>query len=418
MASGWESRFLRCALRDPSEKTYLPDIQKLLIRELDWHCIVETANAHKVCSILYRNLQSIPVDRIPFEINERLQRMSRAVALQNLRIYEELNRILHVLGDSNIPTIVLKGAALAEGFWRNLSLRQMDDIDILVPEILLDQADHLLRAIGYVRNERYRPAEWYKKHHHHLAPLYNSRNGICVEVHRSLVPLEAPFRVNVERVWERSRDFLLGGASCKVLSPEDMVVHLCLESSYCDSLFRRVRTILDIWQIIETVGMEMDWTLVKEEAKEGNYAHLIYYPLTVAKDLFRAEIPKKDLAYLKRANKSIAHHDYLIRILARKMVLVDDKWKDLFPPWRLKLFFGTLIGGETLFSALRKAVMSIPSGGSERPADRPQGDDRASRISFKTFPRFFILVSKFLRVLALKLFETTTGRAPKKSVEL
>jgi len=48
------------------------------------------------------------------------------------RNYAELGQLLRSLKDRGVEVIVLKGAALAETVWKNIALRPMADMDLLV----------------------------------------------------------------------------------------------------------------------------------------------------------------------------------------------------------------------------------------------------------------------------------------------
>ncbi|MEO8393664.1 MAG: nucleotidyltransferase family protein, partial [Chloroflexota bacterium] len=61
-----------------------------------------------------------------------------------------LRRLLAIFEAAHIPTLVIKGAALALGAYGSLSLRQFEDIDLLVAPEQVHQALELAQAQGFV----------------------------------------------------------------------------------------------------------------------------------------------------------------------------------------------------------------------------------------------------------------------------
>jgi hypothetical protein len=82
-------------------------------------------------------------------ILEQLRRLSKINSLRNTLLKEELVRVLKRLAEAGIPTIPLKGVALAHALYGDPSLRACVDLDILVPRNCVAHAYNLLLAAGY-----------------------------------------------------------------------------------------------------------------------------------------------------------------------------------------------------------------------------------------------------------------------------
>lgn len=92
---------------------------------------------------------------------------------QNLRIQQALRELDGALQGTNIPCVVWKGAAISEMVYRDMGLRPMDDIDLLLPAVHLQRFVRILQEMGYAP----RPE----------CPLTWHRGSIVVDVHGDVV---------------------------------------------------------------------------------------------------------------------------------------------------------------------------------------------------------------------------------------
>ena len=175
------------------------EIQELLSSDLDWQQVLDEATRHQVVSLLYSALNCV-TDRamVPPAVMEWLTASYYQQAALNGQLHAELHEILLRCARAGVPALVLKGAAIAERVYGNIALRPMKDLDLLVRSNDLDATDQLLHELGYAPDETYRPAAWYRDCHHHLAPYKTLDGRAIVEVHRDILPPDAPVHVAVE----------------------------------------------------------------------------------------------------------------------------------------------------------------------------------------------------------------------------
>jgi hypothetical protein len=65
-------------------------------------------------------------------------------------LLRELAIVLNACQRHSIQVLVLKGAALAETVYKDIALRPMSDVDLLVKPAQLAQTRHLLATLGFV----------------------------------------------------------------------------------------------------------------------------------------------------------------------------------------------------------------------------------------------------------------------------
>jgi len=317
---------------NPSQR--IPKI--LLERKLDWHYILRNAHQNRITPFLYSNLLEVDGERlVPNWVTQELAQTYHYVGFQNLRFYEELKNILLYFRNLEIDVIVLKGAALAEIIWGNVALRQMEDIDLLVREHDLERVDQMFSELGYISYEDYKSKEWYRNNHHHLAPYYKPDKGVVIEIHRNIVSPNKLFNIDIGKMWERAQSIRIDGIDTKMLGPEDLMIHLCLNISYSDLFVGKIRNLMDLSQTIRYYGKHIDWDRIIKEATEKKFTRFIYYPLYLAAGILKAGIEKEIIDSLKDNSDLRLLEDCLLKLIIRKNIFSKDKEVSVLPTWIL-----------------------------------------------------------------------------------
>ena len=118
----------------------------------EWRPLAAAARREGVAPLLHYTLKEAgSLADVPPDVQTDLRQDYYATTARNLLVYRELSRILTALSappqslisnvQSSIPTVVLKGAALAATLYPAIGLRPMGDLDLLVPE------NHLAEAV-------------------------------------------------------------------------------------------------------------------------------------------------------------------------------------------------------------------------------------------------------------------------------
>jgi len=332
-----ENRLLLNCLMPKLDEEAARRTRDILKKRLDWTYIPQSADENEVAAPFYHGLKEIAgEDAVPDRVRAKLTKIYHRVGFQNALFFEELENVLRSFDGLNIDVIVLKGAALAQEVWRNVALREMSDIDLLVREKDLQRADEALSGLGYDYFEGYRPREWYEENHHHLAPRYKPGGGTAIEIHRSLTHLNRRFHIDIDRVWRRASTIKTGDVDTQILSPEDLITCLCLHISDSDHFIGKIKTLADIGRAVEYYGPSINWSSIVTEAGEGGFARLIYYPLFFVEDILGVKIEKGALDELRDAFKLKPWEDRLLKLIVRRNIIFTDTSSRVFPKWFLK----------------------------------------------------------------------------------
>lgn len=299
-------------------------LQSLTPRE--WLDLLHLADRLAVAPLVYASIcKRVEAVQIPYGLLQNLEILYQANTLRNMELYRALYMLLGKLRVQGIPVIVLKGAYLAQHVYQDIALRTMADLDILVPALHIDQVQTILARLGYQLDER----KDLSGNSYHLAYRSSENPILAVEVHWDLEPAHSPFRVDVEDLWQRARPVNVAGVDVLALSPEDLLLHLCLHTAH-RHLFGHysLRALCDIRAVLRHSGHRLDWDLLCLRSRQWGCDHSLYLTLLLARDLFEVDAPIVVFQRLRPHSFDPRLRDWARQ---RLFALVDDKvgpWSD------------------------------------------------------------------------------------------
>jgi putative nucleotidyltransferase-like protein len=308
----------------------------------EWLDVVRESTKHDITPILRQRLQALLRNGdLPPEVSQKLHEGSIASAFRNLRLYHALSELLKALRDEHIPVIVLKGAYLAEAVYGDIALRSMRDIDLMVRKSDLPRVEARMVDLGYSELRKSHVSRDDYATLPHVHPLID-RHGVPVELHWTTET--GPFRIDIDGLWERARSTAVAGIEVLVLSPEDLLLHLCLHTAFHHKFGQGLRPVWDILKVIEHHGSEIDWQQVESRSAEWKIRKHVYLTLHLAKELLGAAVPAQALTALKPRD-----FDSKLAVLATSELLGHQATS----PWFARMF-GTM-------SLLDKALVVVHS---------------------------------------------------------
>lgn len=307
---------LRIALVDPPTSPtdrFLLDCLRLegqpeATPEIDWLALVERAQRNGVAPLLYRRLRETA--HVPPAALKPLRRAYYQNAAANTLRIRELGRVLSVLVAAGIPTIVLKGPALALTIYPDPALRVIGDLDLLVRREQVEQAMAALHSLGYGPPEHEPPysLEYLARFGRHLQLQRRDRTGtLDLEVHWTLIGelwAGAVTAIDVEGLWARAVPLQGEGWRARQLSPADTLLHLALHATLMHGFTELgLRIYVDVDRLVRhhAAGQEAGafWAQVIALARAQRLATLLYITLMLARDLLGTPLPASVLAALR-----------------------------------------------------------------------------------------------------------------------
>lgn len=264
----------------------------------DWGEVLRQASESGVSSLLYHRLKTIvPAPEVPPLALNHLRDAAFRCAAQSLRTRIELGDVLEALRCHGIAVIVLKGGYLGQLVYESSALRTMCDLDIMVRREDLARTTGLLTELGYAL-QYFGVEDVDYATHHHLRPMARP-GGIRIEIHWSIVRPTVLFEIDIEGLWERARRTTIAEVETLVLSPEDLILHLCLHSSFSHKFRFGVRACWDILEVVQHYRDTMDWDTVVRRAQQWRIGRYVYLTLRLVRELLAADIPVAALVALE-----------------------------------------------------------------------------------------------------------------------
>ena len=259
--------------------------------EADWRQLIALAAQQRVRPLVYRRLAHSHVHtQIPAAAWHELAIDVQHLARRLLHMHSELQQLLATLGAADIPAIVLKGGCLSTLVYHNLTLREMTDLDLLVPRAHLQRAVDLVAAQGYGARRSF-SVELDTATSNHVTRLFNA-NGTALELHWNITKPCEPFTIDPSDLWRRTVPYRLAATHALSLSPEDLILHLCVHWSYHHQCEFGLRPLCDIAHTIDRFPA-LDWDAVCQRTDAAQWRRGVALALWLAREMLGAQAPDR-----------------------------------------------------------------------------------------------------------------------------
>ncbi len=261
-----------------------------------WDETLELALRHGVAPLLHRALQSGgALAALPQPVRARLEEDRRATALDNLRNYGQFRRVARALRERDIPVIALKGLHLAELVYRDISLRPMSDLDLLVRRSQLEQVVAIVHGLDYGFAEDLSGAAGAMLDIKCNIGFAHRDVDVWLEVHWSLDEPPGRYDAVLEALWRSAVPARLGDADALVMSPEFLLLHVCAHLACNHTFAFSLRALCDIAELVRT-HPALDWTVVADHGRRHGWGRGVVAALRLASDHLGAAVPLEALA--------------------------------------------------------------------------------------------------------------------------
>jgi hypothetical protein len=278
------------------------ELDKVGLEGVDWKALIEVAVQEGLAGQVYHALRRQGLvetggpEVIPPAVVETLEHLYRNTQVINITMREDLLKVLRILTAAGHPVLVLKGAALSELVYRDVGLRPMNDLDLLVRSDDSQTVMSLLVESGYQRVVRpeSRPGfdRMFRAEMAFFSPgLYK----YVVDVHWHLIePLFLCRHVDYHAVWRRAVPECLVGHTVAVLGPEDWVL---LQAAHAYYKHRHIRLcdLVDLDCLVRHLGDSLDWDRLLEIGAEFHWLPAVAAFLPACVELLETPVPERIL---------------------------------------------------------------------------------------------------------------------------
>lgn len=271
-----EDRILfACARQDfgPPHRETVEELARQRSDHIDWERLAATAERHGVLPVVGANLRRCDpaVLGLPAALAERLEVALFENALLKERDAVHLAAALARLREARLEAMLLKGAALDLLVYAEPWVTSSRDTDLLVrplPGFRRGREDRELRDALYREG-----IECDLEEHHDV-----NMNGV----------LPIPFR----RIWQDARPVRFRGQDAWVMSPEDLLISLCINS--CRKRFLRLKGLFDIAETVRRgadPAWGLDWDRLARKVRDYHCGGIAFAALLTADATVGCDLP-------------------------------------------------------------------------------------------------------------------------------
>ncbi len=257
-----------------------------LFSEIDWELFMKQVRHHRVYPSLYNKLKGNTEYLMPSHVLEQLAHEYRRNTFHMLHLSGEMERLNRLFFNKNIRSLYLKGPVLAHELYEDVSHRTSSDLDILIPMRELDEAENILLAEGYIKDDYIESVlnDWKWRHHHFS--YYHPQKKVKVEVHWRLSPGPGK-EPHFDELWDRRKLSQLTSSPVYLLGREDLFIFLASHGARHG--WSRLRWLIDMKQLMD---QPLDWIKVKTLLRKFHLTPVGEQSIILASELFDVEVPK------------------------------------------------------------------------------------------------------------------------------
>ncbi|HEV7348080.1 nucleotidyltransferase family protein [Telluribacter sp.] len=182
--------------------------------------------SHRLMPLVYRNLE-----KSGDPIIKRMRGMYRHSWMRNQQHLYRIKEITRLLHEAGIETMLIKGLAMSLLYYRDLGVRYMNDIDLLVP---FEKHEEALKVLLTSKlNLKIGAFDYYMKPYYHASHLY-SEDGYDLDLHHHLLMYNRNKTADVP-FWQNSLSLDPEyGIPSSVLSPTHQLFHNLIHGNFPD----------------------------------------------------------------------------------------------------------------------------------------------------------------------------------------
>jgi len=280
----------------------------------------------RLIPLLYKNLKRNGVE---YELLGRFKGIYRRAWYENQMAMHRLSGLLRFLHSEKIPTLILKGAALAPLYYKDLGLRPMADLDVLVP------VNKAIDAVNRLRESGWKPLEGLPRR---IRPDYLLAVKAINMVREPSDPqLDLHWHVFQEctepqadnDLWEASIPVSCGALISRALSPADQFLHICAHAMEWNAI-APMRWVADAMVVLSNTPA-FDWDRVLQQARRRRLVLSLQTMAPYLRRLVAAPIPDTVIRDLKSLPVTELERDWMkIRTRGISRLTVQDLFKVRF----------------------------------------------------------------------------------------
>ena len=308
----------------------LTRLRELLRSGVDHEALIRLASAHGVRPALLHCLGELSWETIPDSGRADLERFRQHHLLKTLTLAGELHRLASLLSDRSIPFVAFKGPTLALALYGGLAGREYNDVDVIVPQRRIDDAEDVIGSMGYASpqgDRTFRRA--------FLAPqrqyaFIRADDDAAIDLHWEFCGTHVPFPVAPDEIWDDAPLLPVGGRAVPVLSAPNLA--LLLAGHGTKENWSMLKWVSDFARMIDR-HRALDWGALHARAQARGCGGAVLLGCAMAEALLDVAAPQ---AIASRIAGSA-------RVRKRTAAMAETMRRGLPPPAQVEHFADLLL---------------------------------------------------------------------------
>lgn len=315
-----EDKFILSAIKINPSKEELGQMDQFLTLIKDWEYLAKTAIEGGIGPLIFKKLPLLENAKlVPEPTRKNLHHSYLKTLTRSLVLYEHFQNISQTLSSENIPAIALKGIYLSESLYKDIGLRQLSDIDLLVKEGDGQKCLEILSELGY-KPHNLKKSNFFEVNTEtvHFAPMV--LNGVFVETHVKLHKKSESYHVDIKELWNNALRTEIKNSPIYVMDDDHLLIHICI---HLDKHFRtghlQLTCYCDVTNILCEFKDRINWKRVEELCSTYHCTNNVFKHLILSNAYIKAPLPNDIiLKYKSLLNKEAS--DFFIKHLRRKSI--------------------------------------------------------------------------------------------------
>lgn len=268
-----------------SSRTILtPEIQNkllsLLSLNLNWQWIKKTSIAHGVVPLLHHTLSNNIFSNVPPDVLQWLRKMHIENLVRNLRVQDEMSHIFQLLKKKSIIAVPFKGIDLARDVYKDISYRQVTDIDLIIRTKDVSHTIELLTLSGYDLLRKMNSGN--PENGVPFAGFYNADRKIFIDVQWENQDYSFYNGYQQNELWDRVVKNSNNGPNRWRLASVDLFMLLCLHGN--KHQWSHLKWLCDVAEFLRHTK-NVDWDWIIKNAGYNGITRILSICLILTKDM-------------------------------------------------------------------------------------------------------------------------------------
>lgn len=282
-----ENQILLSVARSQLDERAETRLVELLCKPVDWEELLDKAFVHRLTPLLWFHIKKYK-DKIPENIWLQLEEHNSENIKRSLFFLGELLKLIKIFEAEKIPVIPYKGLALSALVYKDLTLREFVDLDLLICWRDAVRARKLLLDAGFEQRVTI-PDEQLKLYSRSECDqiFVNKKFDYILELHWAVTPPYYGFNLTTEDLLAESIKLPLGGNSVISPSTENLLLILCVNAT--KEMWRRLEWLCAIAELVRQ-NPQMNWNKLLLQAKKFNSERILLLGLFLLRELLEVKL--------------------------------------------------------------------------------------------------------------------------------